>query len=62
MEWHRHRIHPELWKALDDASDLPRAPAVKREWKAWQAKAELYLSRRPVWSQDEKNLPPWERK
>jgi hypothetical protein len=61
MEWHRHRIHPELWKALASAPDLPCPAEVRRELKAWQAKQEHYLARRPVWSQDETNLPPWER-
>jgi hypothetical protein len=61
MEWHRHRIHPELWAALANAPDLPRAGEIRREVKAWRAKKELYLGRRPIWSQDENNIPPWER-
>ena len=41
MEWHRHRIHPLLWEALDGAqagggSNDP----VYKELKSWQAKKE----------------------
>jgi hypothetical protein len=61
MEWHRHRIHPELWDALTNAPDVPCPHEVQREVSAWQAKKERYLARRPVWSQDEDNIPPWER-
>jgi hypothetical protein len=59
MEWHRHRVHPVLWQALlDSPGGNPRDP-VNRELKAWQAKRDEYLSRRPVFSQVAENVPPW---
>lgn len=58
MEWHRHRIHPLLWKALDhaDAGLAPDDP-VRRELAAWQAKRELYSERRPPFSQAGEKAP-----
>src|SRR4029079_12273461 len=38
MEWHRHRIHPLLWEALDaTAADEGTSDPVQRELKLWQA-------------------------
>ena len=57
MEWHRHRIHPLLWKALeaDGASKT-----VRRELTHWQENRGKYLARRPIWSKDPDSRPPWE--
>jgi hypothetical protein len=57
MEWHRHRIHPILWKALA-AVPGPR-DAARRELESWQARRDEYLARRPVFSQTDL-VPPWE--
>jgi len=58
LEWHRHRIHPELWKALE-ASPNGGTKHVKTELKKWHARKKAYLARRPIWSQDKKNIAPW---
>jgi hypothetical protein len=58
MEWHRHRIHPLLWKALEDASVGRTNDSVHKELKAWQACKDEYLARRPIFSQVELT-PPW---
>jgi hypothetical protein len=56
MEWHRHRVHPLLWAALEKESRAPkrkhpkRGDAVRRELERWQANREIYLSRRPPFS------------
>lgn len=60
MEWHRHRIHPALWRALDGAR-TPISAVARAELKAWQAKEKQYRKRRPVFSQSRKNRPPWKR-
>jgi len=57
MEWHRHRIHPALWKALEDTSAKPAKDPASKELKAWQAKKEEYLARRPIFSQVDKQAP-----
>jgi hypothetical protein len=59
MEWHRHRIHPELWKALQ-ANTKNGSKAVRAELAKWETGKDKYLARRPIWSQDNKNRPPWE--
>jgi hypothetical protein len=60
MEWHRHRIHPLLWEALDGAqAGLRSNDPVHKELKSWQAKREEYLDRRPIYSQADLT-PPWE--
>ena len=52
MEWHRHRIHPVLWKALEDGMRNVKADdVVRRELKTFQANRKKYLERRPVFSQ-----------
>ncbi len=58
MEWHRHRIHPLLWKALNqaDAGLAPDDP-VRQELAAWKAKRELYSERRPPFSQAGEKAP-----
>jgi len=60
MEWHRHRVHPELWRALVPAQhDLAPGDPVRRELERFQARADDYLARRPVFSQLSDNAPPW---
>lgn len=59
MEWHRHRIHPLLWKALEDARIGGGDDPVGKELTAWQARRDEYLERRPKWSQVEEFAPPW---
>lgn len=60
MEWHRHRIHPELWKALEQTeSTLNLSDPAHRELQAWQEKRDEYLARRPVFSQADL-VAPWE--
>jgi hypothetical protein len=58
MEWHRHRVHPLLWKALNGAKGV--SPKVARELTKWREGRGKYLARRPRWSNDEKHRPPWE--
>ena len=59
MEWHRHRIHPQLWHALEsEPGALARDAAVQREHEAWRERADEYLARRPVWS-PLGTAPPW---
>lgn len=61
MEWQRHRIHPELWSALEhaDAIAAPDDP-VQRELQTWQSNRKRYHARRPVFSQA-RDKPPWKR-
>ena len=60
MEWHRHRVHPELWKALEATrGELKRSSPLRRELAAFQARRDIYLSRRPVFSHVEM-AQPWE--
>ena len=72
MAWHRHRIHPELWQAIE-AAGTPLAKSSRlggagrgeghdpagKELAAWQAKKNEYLARRPLFSQAGVT-PPWE--
>ncbi len=62
MEWHRHRIHPLLWKAIEDSTDLAGHDddCVIRELQIWQSRKALYMARRPQWSQVTGSVPPWE--
>lgn len=57
MEWHRHRIHPILWKALDGAGLKMRDP-LRRELDRWKARRTEYLARRPKYSHSGEK-PPW---
>lgn len=60
MEWHRHRIHPVLWRAIEEAEKEMKADdPVRREWEAWKAAREELLARRPVFSHVDLR-PPWE--
>ena len=52
MEWHRHRIHPVLWKALEEGKSIFKPDdSVQRELRAFRANRKKYLDRRPVFSQ-----------
>jgi hypothetical protein len=57
MEWHRHRIHPLLWKALEGRDNNTADPVLK-ELRVWQVRREEYLARRPQFSQLDPT-PPW---
>lgn len=60
MEWHRHRVHPELWKALvAGGREWGLGDPVRRELEKWQEHRKLYLERRPVFSQSGLR-PPWD--
>jgi hypothetical protein len=51
MEWHRHRVHPLIWKALEaEPGVLAKDDPVHRELEQWQSRREEYLSRRPAYS------------
>jgi hypothetical protein len=51
MEWHRHRVHPLLWKALEEEPGaLARKEEVREELRRWQEGRRKYLARRPVYS------------
>jgi hypothetical protein len=58
LEWHRHRIHPLLWQALDARGTDPRDP-IERERVVWLSRKRHYLARRPIWSQLKNARPPW---
>lgn len=57
MEWHRHRIPPILWEALDGKALKLKDP-IRRELNQWKTRREEYLARRPVYSQTGEE-PPW---
>jgi hypothetical protein len=59
MEWHRHRVHPTLWKALEGWKGLKKDDPVRHELSAFQGKRAEYLARRPVFSHLEDMPPPW---
>ena len=51
MEWHRHRVHPDLWKALGAAKRfLPADSPAWKELQAFRAGKKRYLSLRPAFS------------
>ena len=51
MEWHRHRVHPLLWEALEaEPGVLSRDDEAREELTRWQAGRKKYLARRPPWS------------
>jgi hypothetical protein len=58
MEWHRHRIHPVLWKALEKQKGLGASDPAARELSAWSARRKEYLARRPIFSPVDL-APPW---
>jgi len=51
MLWHRHRVHPELWKALDAAKNSLGADSLAlRELGAFRTDKKRYASMRPIFS------------
>ena len=51
MLWHRHRVHPELWKALAAGkASLRRGSLASTELAAFRAERRRYLSLRPEFS------------
>lgn len=60
MEWHRHRVHPHLWRALElEPGVLGTRDRVRDELRRWQVNQAIYLARRPVYSIT--GVPaPWE--
>ncbi len=60
MKWHRHRVLPLLWAALDSpkAGLKPSGPVAK-ELESWKAERDTYLERRPEFSPAGLE-PPWE--
>jgi hypothetical protein len=60
MEWHRHRVMPFLWAALNrrEAGLKPSDPVAK-ELESWKADRQKYLKRRPEFSPAGLE-PPWE--
>lgn len=60
MKWHRHRVMPFLWAALDGPkAGLKTSDPVAKELKSWKAEKEKYLKRRPAFSPTGLK-PPWE--
>lgn len=58
MEWHRHRVHPILWDALDSGvAGLETSHVVRREHRLFRENAETYRARRPRFSQIETRAP-----
>jgi hypothetical protein len=51
MSWHRHRVHPEIWKALAASGrSLSTNSSAVRELAAFRADKKRYLSMRPIFS------------
>lgn len=51
MLWHRHRVHPEIWKALAAAkTSLSNDSLALRELEAFRADKKRYRSMRPIFS------------
>ncbi len=51
MLWHRHRVHPELWKALAAAKEtLGTDSLALRELEAYRADKKRYSAMRPIFS------------
>lgn len=60
MEWHRHRVHPLLWEALQAESEvLALDEPARHELEKFQQSAARYLGRRPIWSPTQ-SQPPWQ--
>jgi hypothetical protein len=59
MLWHRHRVHPELWKALAAQKTFIGSKSLAlKELEAFRAGKKHYLSMRPIFSPvDERE--PW---
>jgi hypothetical protein len=51
MEWHRHRIHPRVWEAIEAEPDvIGRKAKIRDELRRWREGRRTYLARRPVYS------------
>ena len=51
MLWHRHRVHPEIWKALAAANtSLAPGSIALTELDSFRADKKRYLSMRPIFS------------
>ena len=51
MLWHRHRVHPQIWKSLDATKTrAARGSIAMRELDAFRADKKRYLSMRPEYS------------
>lgn len=51
MRWHRHRVHPELWKALAASkTSLAEGSLALRELESFHADRKRYSSMRPAFS------------
>jgi hypothetical protein len=51
MLWHRHRVHPEIWKSLAAAeTSMPRRCVALRELDSFRADKKRYSSMRPKFS------------
>ncbi len=60
MEWHRHRIHPSIWTALEaEPSVLDKHDTACAQLSKWQLRRADYLARRPVYSVAGVK-PPWD--
>jgi hypothetical protein len=61
MSWHRHRIHPILWQAIEqDATPHIDRDPILRELRQFKEQESLYLSRRA--ELDVQNRPsPWDK-
>lgn len=61
MSWHRHRIHPVLWRAIEeDAARYAERDPVLRELRKFKLQEPLYLSRRPLFDLHRRR-GPWEK-
>ena len=58
MEWHRHRIHPLLWQALEAPGTDPRDP-IQQERNVWLARERHYLRTAADLVAAEDIAPPW---
>ena len=59
MKWHRHRVMPILWTALESPeAKLKPSDPVAKEVEAWKADRKKYLKRRPIFSPTSLE-PPW---
>jgi hypothetical protein len=51
MLWHRHRIHPELWRALAAKKNSVRSNSLAlKELEAFRADEKHYVAMRPIFS------------
>jgi hypothetical protein len=62
MEWHRHRVHPQLWEALEAEPDvMKKNDPVRDELEQFQMRRDTYLARRPPFSITG-DKAPWDEK